>query len=102
MWHWSESLRHKLAKGFALDIPAGSGSEEPGARRQNARWAIESNGLANTTRTKFSLRAVERELTRTPQFEGLTGAKPFRISEGYPRVFATEKGGRRPILAGSG
>src|ERR1039458_7129345 len=34
------------------------GSEESGARRQNARWAIESNGLANTTRTKFSLRAV--------------------------------------------
>src|ERR1035441_9795965 len=54
----SESLRHKLAKGFALDIPAGYGSEESGARRQNARWAIESNGLANTTRTKFSLRAA--------------------------------------------
>src|ERR1035441_3752 len=42
------------------------------------------------------------DLTRPSQFEGLTGAKPFRISEGYPRVFTTEKGGRRPILAGSG
>src|ERR1035437_6713688 len=34
-----------------------------------------------------------RELARPSQFEGLTGAKPFRISEGYPRVFTTEKGG---------
>ena len=33
------------------------------------------------------------QLTRPSQFEGLTGAKPFRISEGYPRVFTTEKGG---------
>ena len=32
-------------------------------------------------------------LARPSQFEGLTGAKPFRISEGYPRVFTTEKGG---------
>src|ERR1035437_7909197 len=41
-------------------------------------------------------------IARPSQFEGLTGAKPFRISEGYPRVFTTENGGRRPILAGSG
>ena len=33
-----------------------------------------------------------RPLARPSQFEGLTGAKPFRISEGYPRVFTTEKG----------
>jgi hypothetical protein len=33
-----------------------------------------------------------RLLARPSQFEGLTGAKPFRISEGYPRVFTTEKG----------
>ena len=31
-------------------------------------------------------------LARPSQFEGLTGAKPFRISEGYPRVFTAEKG----------
>src|ERR1035441_8280851 len=37
-------------------------------------------------------RPVNR-LARPSQFEGLTGAKPFRISEGYPRVFTTEKGG---------
>jgi hypothetical protein len=32
-------------------------------------------------------------LAQPSHFEGLTGAKPFRISEGYPRVFTTEKGG---------
>ena len=31
-------------------------------------------------------------LAQSSQFEGLTGAKPFRISEGYPRVFTAEKG----------
>src|ERR1019366_8119379 len=36
----------------------------------------------------FPLRAMLLQgLTRPSQFEGLTGAKPFRISEGYPRVF---------------
>src|ERR1035441_5103725 len=38
-------------------------------------------------------RTNSRMLSRPSQFEGLTGAKPFRISEGYPRVFTTEKGG---------
>src|ERR1017187_5663823 len=39
------------------------------------------------------LKQVSHALARPSQFEGLTGAKPFRISEGYPRVFTTEKGG---------
>jgi hypothetical protein len=45
-----------LGKGSALDIPAGYGRQESADRSQQARRAIESNGLANTTRIKFSLR----------------------------------------------
>src|ERR1017187_8172532 len=36
-------------------------------------------------------------LTQPSQLEGFAGGKPFRISEGYPKVFTTGKG-RRPIL----
>src|ERR1017187_7530445 len=32
-------------------------------------------------------------LARPSQFEGLTGAKPFRMNEDYPIVFSREKGG---------
>ena len=39
-----------------------------------------------------------RVLAQPSQLEGFAGGKPFRISEGYPKVFTTGKG-RRPILA---
>src|ERR1039458_8141258 len=44
-------------------------------------------------------RSVRFWLTRLSHFAGFIGAKPFRISEGYPKVFTTEKADRRPILA---
>jgi hypothetical protein len=41
---------------------------------------------------------LKRVLTQPSQLEGFAEAKPFRISEGYPKVFTTGKGARRPIL----
>ena len=38
-------------------------------------------------------------LAQLSHLEGLTGAKPFKISKGYPRVFTTHKGVGEPILA---
>jgi hypothetical protein len=38
-------------------------------------------------------------LAQPSQLEDFAGVKPFRISEGYPKVFTTGKGGRRAILA---
>ena len=40
---------------------------------------------------------MEKDLARPSHFEGFTGAKPLRMSEGYPRVFTTEKGVGRLI-----
>jgi hypothetical protein len=37
-------------------------------------------------------------LAEPSQFACFAGAKPFRISGGYPGVFTTGKGGRGPIL----
>ena len=73
-------------------------AKNPAYGNSEARVGIEHTD-ASVSRAKI---ASLLGLARPSQFEGLTGAKPFRISEGYPRVFTTEKGGRRPILAGSG
>ena len=35
---------------------------------------------------------LRRRLAQPSQLEGFAGAKPFRISEGYPKVFTTGKG----------
>ena len=37
-------------------------------------------------------------ITQLSHLEGFAGAKPFRISEDYPEVFTTKKGGPGPIL----
>jgi hypothetical protein len=36
--------------------------------------------------------AMEKSLTQLSHLEGFAGVKPFRISEGYPKVFTTGKG----------
>src|SRR5437870_3521638 len=69
---------HQLTRSPAVpDIP--QSSFEPRDRIRVQR---------GTSRNQYT----PASLTELSHFEGLTGDKPFRISEGYPRVFTTGKG----------
>src|ERR1035438_6818806 len=67
-----------------------SGSRDP---------ASVSGGTLCVQTSKVRTVCVSPALARLSHFAGFIGAKPFRISEGYPKVFTTEKADRRPILA---
>ena len=61
-----------------------------------AAYAIDS-GIQDVVRGENKGRrlhhvAIAKELTQLSQLEGSQGGKPFRISEGHPKVFTTEKG----------
>jgi glycosyltransferase involved in cell wall biosynthesis len=52
-------------------------------------------GFVDNVRTLMALSdvvVVPSTLAQLSHLEGFAGAKPFRISEGYPKVFTTGKG----------
>src|ERR1019366_10527379 len=92
-----------LLHGIPWQAPADTLRAPHGRRKRHSPnflrgWTAANTGSSSNTNTRRAGRPRDRQrcfcvLARPSQFEGLTGAKPFRISEGYPRVFTTEKGG---------
>ena len=53
---------------------------------------LQAFGSFTKSPTHTKNQALSFILAQLSQLEGFQGGKPFRISEGYPKVFTTEKG----------